>query len=58
MGNEVMIKQETSYELSTGVFFNNRKFQRDIRHWGKMFASSTLVPQAYQKGRHGLHYSS
>lgn len=47
MGNEVMIKQETSYELSTGVFATIENF-KEIYDIGKMFASSSLVPQTYQ----------
>lgn len=45
MSNE-LIKQE-SHELSTGVFSNLESF-KEIYDIGKMFASSTLVPQAYQ----------
>jgi len=47
MSNE-LIKQEASYELSTGVFTSIENF-KEIYDIGKMFASSTLVPQAYQK---------
>lgn len=43
-----LIKQEASYELSTGVFTSIENF-KEIYDIGKMFASSTLVPQAYQK---------
>lgn len=46
MGNE-LIKQEHSYELSTGVFTTIENF-KEIFDIGKMFASSSLVPQAYQ----------
>lgn len=46
MGNE-LIRQETSYELSNGVFATIENF-REIYDIGKMFASSTLVPQAFQ----------
>lgn len=46
MSNEI-IKHEQNYELSTGVFSNLENF-REIFDIGKMFASSTLVPQAYQ----------
>lgn len=46
MSNE-LIKQE-SHELSTGVFSNLENF-KEIYDIGKMFASSTLVPQAYQQ---------
>jgi hypothetical protein len=42
-----LIKQETSYELSTGVFTTIENF-KEIYDIGKMFATSTLVPQAYQ----------
>ena len=43
-----LIKQEASYELSTGVFSTIENF-KEIYDIGKMFASSSLVPQAYQK---------
>lgn len=46
MENEI-IKQEQVHELSTGVFSNLENF-KEIYDIGKMFASSTLVPQAYQ----------
>lgn len=42
-----MIKQETSYELSAGVFATIENF-KEIYDIGKMFASSSLVPQTYQ----------
>jgi hypothetical protein len=42
-----LIKQEASYELSTGVFSTIENF-KEIYDIGKMFATSTLVPQAYQ----------
>jgi hypothetical protein len=45
MDNE-LIKQE-KHELSTGVFSNLENF-KEIYDIGKMFASSTLVPQNYQ----------
>jgi hypothetical protein len=43
-----LIKQEASYELSNGVFSTIENF-KEIYDIGKMFASSTLVPQAYQQ---------
>jgi hypothetical protein len=46
MENE-LIKQE-SHALSTGVFSSIDNF-KEIYDIGKMFASSTLVPQAYQQ---------
>ena len=39
--------QEQNYELSSGTFATIESF-KDIYDIGKMFASSTLVPQAYQ----------
>ena len=54
--NEVIIEQtqeteivisEQKHEVSTGVFSNAENF-KDIFNIGKMFASSTLVPVAYQ----------
>jgi len=42
-----LIKQEASYELSTGVFSTIENF-KEIYDIGKMFASSTLVPEAYR----------
>lgn len=45
MSNE-LLKQET-HELSTGVFSSLENF-KEIFDIGKMFAASTLVPQAYQ----------
>lgn len=39
--------QEQKYELSSGTFATIENF-KDIYDIGKMFASSTLVPQAYQ----------
>lgn len=46
MENEVMQVHE-QHELSTGVFSTMENF-KEIYDIGKMFASSTLVPQAYQ----------
>lgn len=46
MVNE-LVKQESNNELSTGVFSTIENF-KEIFDIGKMFASSTLVPQAYQ----------
>lgn len=46
MENEVLV-QEQKHELSTGVFSTIENF-KEIYDIGKMFASSTLVPQAYQ----------
>jgi hypothetical protein len=47
MGNEI-IKQEQLHELSTQGVFSNLENFKEIYDIGKMFASSTLVPQAYQ----------
>jgi hypothetical protein len=47
MENEIIVTQEQSHELSTGVFSSIENF-KEIYDIGKMFASSTLVPQAYQ----------
>ena len=44
--NEI-VRQEQINELSTNVFSNSESFE-EIFKIGKMFASSTLVPQAYQ----------
>ena len=46
MGDELTTIQE-KHELSTGVFSNLENF-KEIYDIGKMFASSSLVPQAYQ----------
>lgn len=46
MSNELTTIQE-KHELSTGVFSNLENF-KEIYDIGKMFASSSLVPQAYQ----------
>ncbi|MDR7815150.1 hypothetical protein [Lacrimispora sp.] len=46
MDNEI-IQSEPTRGLSTGVFSNPESFQ-EIYNIGKMFASSSLVPQAYQ----------
>lgn len=46
MENEI-VKVEQASELSTNVFSNTESFKK-IYDIGKMFASSTLVPQAYQ----------
>ena len=51
-----MIKQETSYELSTGVFATIENF-KEIYDIGKMFASSSLVPTDISRQGNGLHYS-
>lgn len=45
MNELAQIQQETA--LSTGVFSSAENFQ-EIYNVGKMFASSTLVPQSYQ----------
>lgn len=47
MDNELMIQQKQTYELSTGTFATLETF-KEIYDIGKMFASSKLVPQAYQ----------
>lgn len=47
MDNEILI-EEQEHGLSTNVFSNIKNF-KEIYDIGKMFASSTLVPQAYQK---------
>ena len=47
MENEI-VKAEQIRELSTSVFSSIENF-KEIYDIGKMFASSTLVPQAYQK---------
>lgn len=46
MGNEVTVRQE-AHELTTGVFSTIDNF-KEIYDIGKMFASSSLVPQTYQ----------
>lgn len=46
MDNEI-VQVEQTRGLSTGVFSNPDSFQ-EIYNIGKMFASSSLVPQAYQ----------
>ena len=46
MENEI-VKAEQLHELSTNVFGSLENF-KEIYDIGKMFASSTLVPQAYQ----------
>ena len=46
MENEI-VKIEPTSELSTNVFSNKENFA-ELFDIGKMFASSTLVPQAYQ----------
>ena len=43
-----LVKQEASYELSNGVFSTIANF-KEIYDIGKMFATSALVPQAYQQ---------
>lgn len=47
MENEI-INIESKHDLTTGVFENLENF-KELYDIGKMFASSTLVPQAYQK---------
>lgn len=47
MDNEILVTQDQKHELSTGVFSTIENF-KEIYDIGKMFASSTLVPQAYQ----------
>ena len=47
MENTQIAVQEQKYELSSGTFATIENF-KDIYDIGKMFASSTLVPQAYQ----------
>ena len=47
MENTEIAVQEQKYELSSGTFATIENF-KDIYDIGKMFASSTLVPQAYQ----------
>lgn len=46
MENELLITENRS-EISTNVFSDPEAFQK-IFDIGKMFASSSLVPQAYQ----------
>lgn len=46
MDNTELVVQEQKYELS-GAFATSENFQK-IYDIGKMFATSTLVPQAYQ----------
>ena len=46
MNNEIVKSEETT-QLSTGAFTNAENF-KELFDIGKMFASSTLVPQAYQ----------
>ena len=47
MDNELIIQEKQIHELSTGVFATLENF-KEIYDIGKMFASSSLVPQAYQ----------
>lgn len=47
MGNE-LVTQELSHELSTAGVFSSIENFKDLFDIGKMFASSSLVPQAYQ----------
>ena len=47
MENTEIAVQEQKYELSSGTFATIENF-KEIFDIGKMFASSTLVPQAYQ----------
>lgn len=47
MDNTQLVLQEHKHELSTGVFSTIENF-KEIYDIGKMFASSALVPQAYQ----------
>lgn len=48
MENTEVLVQEDKHDLSlNGTFANSQNFQ-EIFNIGKMFASSTLVPQAYQ----------
>ncbi|WMC91226.1 hypothetical protein [Kineothrix sp. MB12-C1] len=47
MDNTDLVLQEQKHELSNGVFSTIENF-KDMYDIGKMFASSTLVPQAYQ----------
>ena len=47
MENEI-IKQEQLHELSTNGVFSSTDNFKEIFDIGKMFASSSLVPQAYQ----------
>lgn len=47
MENEI-VKQEQLHELSVGGSFATLENFKEIYDIGKMFASSTLVPQAYQ----------
>lgn len=45
---EMMVHQENKNELATEGTFSNIQNFKEIFDIGKMFASSTLVPQAYQ----------
>lgn len=47
MDNELVKQEHQTFELQSGVFSNLENF-KEIYDIGKMFASSTLVPQAYQ----------
>ena len=47
MESTEIVVQEQKYELSSGTFATIENF-KEIFDIGKMFASSTLVPQAYQ----------
>jgi hypothetical protein len=47
MENELMVQVQQSQLAMQGAFTNTKSFQ-EIYDIGKMFASSTLVPQAYQ----------
>lgn len=44
---EELIVNETGSELSSGVFTSIKNF-KELYDIGKMFALSTVVPQAYQ----------
>lgn len=47
MENELVKQEHQTLELQSGVFSNLENF-KEIYDIGKMFASSTLVPKAYQ----------
>lgn len=47
MDNTDLVVQEPKYELANGTFSTIENF-KEIYDIGKMFASSSLVPQAYQ----------
>lgn len=48
MENEVIVQEPQMHELATGGVFSSIANFKELYDIGKMFASSALVPQAYQ----------